>query len=90
MKIYLLYDYEEHGPENTFATTDPNMVVRALRELWKADQKVIDAAQALIAKGELGTAPDMGQGWGSVELMVLEENRVEPGYIDPRLEGKLE
>lgn len=45
-KLYLLYDYEEHGPENLVATLDPHALPKFAEQRWPAEFDVTEKANA--------------------------------------------
>jgi hypothetical protein len=79
--VYLLYDYEEHGPENLIADVDPGRfrrrAVALLGEMRflpehrpQETQKVLGILDAAITAG-VGREP-LGGGWGAPVVQVVE------------------
>lgn len=80
-KIYMLYDHEEHGPENYAVTDNVSDLTRLFDELWPrrdwdARGESLEKLAALIMKEHVGTGKfgtfSLCDGWGGPHLLIAE------------------
>lgn len=80
--IYLLYDYEEHGPDSVYATTRRETLESASEEYW-SNHGAENAEEGRQNLKRLLSLPDheilgdnhLSRGWGSLKLLVVEPDR---------------
>jgi len=77
MRLYLIYNYEEYGPENIFATTDKEKVLLAVKALQKEYERIPESiyenAVEALEKDAEGDYP-LQSGWGGYVIHIVEDS----------------
>jgi hypothetical protein len=79
MKVYLLYDYAEYGPEHTRATLDPAHLPKMIDQCLQDgvhDHLIAEAVERMAVEVD-STEPDpdgraLIDGWGGLTLLIVE------------------
>ena len=75
MRIYLLYDYDEDGPDSMFATTDYEKLPALLVQLGYTDSETLGTLHGALAdiRREIFRGPyGLTRGWGGAVLHMLD------------------
>jgi hypothetical protein len=75
--LYLLYDYDEHGPENLIATLDKNSVIDLIKSTPYPESGWLkmDRAEKAMAEDEPGRVA-LTDGWGGLVLHIVKLTNV--------------